>query len=121
VSGACLLVGAIALQLGQGTFELGWQHSVEKTGWREIWRVEKGALRLTEAAVKGSGAGMEPGENARLLDGWWVWQPELPPVLALTLATSGATDGGWQICHDGTCREIGENAGDPITVKACPE
>lgn len=121
MSGTCLLVGAIALHLGQGSFELGWQHSVEKTGWREIWRVENGTLRLMEAAVKGSGAGMEPGDDAQLLDGWWVWHPDLPPVASLTLAASGATQGGWQICHDGTCREIGKIQSDPITVKACKE
>ncbi|MEZ5450817.1 MAG: DUF1850 domain-containing protein [Thiolinea sp.] len=32
-------------------------------------------LQLLQARVKGSGAGMEPGDDAVLKDGWWVWQP----------------------------------------------
>ena len=50
MTGACLLVGATALTLASGGFDLTWRHSVERTEWRESWRVADGVLRLTEAA-----------------------------------------------------------------------
>lgn len=120
MTGTCLLVGATALSLASGGFDLSWRHSVEKTEWRESWRVEDGALRLTEAAVKGSGAGMDPGPGARLEAGWWVWTPTLAPVPDLTLAASGATGGGWQLCDGTTCREIGADPGAAIRLAPCP-
>ena len=118
---SCLLAGAVALTLAGPDFTLAWTHSIEHTGWREHWRIEDRALRLTGAAIKGSGAGMEPGPDARLEDGWWVWTPDLPPQPALTLAASGATGAGWQICDGaGACHEIGADPGQPITVQPCP-
>ena len=119
MSAACLLVGATALSLASGGFDLSWTHSVEKTGWREHWVVEGRALRLTEAAVKGSGAGMEPGPEARLEDGWWVWTPEMPAVPELVLASSGATVSAWRLCHDAECMELGAMAQEPIRIKPC--
>lgn len=119
MSATCLLVGATALTLASGGFELSWTHSVERTGWRESWRVEPGGLRLSEAAVKGSGAGMDPGPGARLERGWWVWRPDLPPVPALALAASGATGGGWRLCDGATCHEIGADPGAVIRIAPC--
>ncbi len=115
---ACLAAGALVLTLVTPAFTLEWQHSVEKTGWRESWIVGPGGLRLTEAAVKGSGAGMDPGTGARLLDGWWVWAPDLPPQAKLTLAGSGATNGGWTLCADGACHALPET-GAPLTLAPC--
>lgn len=116
----CLLIGAKALTLASATFTLSWTHSVEKTGWRESWRIEAGALALDEAAVQGSGAGMEPGEDAVLRDGWWVWRPSLPPQPFLTLARSGATGGGWRICDAaGACVTLPET-GEPDLLRPCP-
>ena len=59
----CLMAGAMALALANGgTFTLEWTHSVERESWRETWQVTgDDRLQLTGAAVKGSGAGMEPG------------------------------------------------------------
>ncbi|MGZ9810147.1 DUF1850 domain-containing protein [Pseudoroseicyclus sp. H15] len=116
----CLAVGAALLMLAAPDFTLSWEHSVEHTGWRESWRVEGDALHLTRAEVQGSGAGMEPGPEARLVDGWWVSEADLT-VPALTLAASGATAGGWQLCAGGTCHEIGAEAGAPITLSPCAE
>ena len=119
MSGTCLMIGATVLWLAGPGFELNWTHSVEKTEWRESWAIGADGLHLTEAAVKGSGAGMEPGADARLEDGWWVWQPDLPPVPSLTLAASGATGGGWRLCDSATCHEVGAMPGAALHVAPC--
>lgn len=115
---ACLMIGATTLSLIGGGFDLRWTHSVEKVEWRETWHVEDDALRLVEARVRGSGAGMEPGPEAVLRDGWWVWSPDLT-IPALALAASGATGAGWTLCADGTCREIGAEAGETLHLAPC--
>lgn len=120
MSAACLLVGATALTLASGGFELSWRHSVEKVAWREQWSVTPAGLKLTGAAVKGSGAGMEPGPGARLVNGWWVWTPAMATVPALELAASGATGGGWRLCDGTRCREIGAEPGAGIRLAPCP-
>lgn len=117
---ACLMVGAVALALASDGFRLEWSHSVEHLAWREDWRVVDGALRLDRAAVRGSGAGMEPGPDAMLEDGWWIWRPDLPPQPHLLLAASGATDGGWHLCAGADCRVLGAHAGQPIDLRPCP-
>ncbi|MGV4791938.1 DUF1850 domain-containing protein [Rhizobium sp. F40D2] len=102
------------------TFMLQWTHSVEKIEWRERWQVGPSGLHITEASVKGSGAGMEPGEGAVLRDGWWTWQPKLASQKQLSLAASGATASGWRLCYGDTCREFGERAGEDTTLSFCP-
>ncbi|AZL60001.1 DUF1850 domain-containing protein [Tabrizicola piscis] len=94
-------------------------YSVEKTRWRQCWQIEAAGLRLAEAAVKGSGAGMEPGDGARLEGGWWVWNPRADHLPSLTLATSGASDGGWLLCGGGTCQDIPETGGF-VQLRPCP-
>lgn len=117
---ACLAVAGTLLALQTGTFSLSWQHSVEKTEWREDWAVTDADLDLVDARVRGSGAGMEPPEGSRLVDGWWVYQPALAPVPRLVLAASGATGSGWTLCADGACREIGRDASEPLVLEPCP-
>lgn len=119
----CLMAGAVALMLTGDAFQLSWTHSVEKTGWQEEWRIEAGHLHLTRAAIKGSGAGMEPGPDAVLKNGWWVWVPDLPPQPQIFIGASGATGAGWQICDPGSsaddCMTIGEQPGPPIRLAPC--
>ena len=115
---ACLLIGSLAVAVGGG-FSLSWTHSVERVDWQESWIVQDDRLVLTEARVRGSGAGMEPGENARRQDGWWVWNPGITTP-QIVLAASGATGGGWQLCTDDGCRELGAKAGEAITLRPCP-
>lgn len=115
---ACLLAGGLALAVSGG-FTLGWTHSVERIAWHEAWHVSNDRLHLDEARIRGSGAGMEPGDGAVLRDGWWVWQPDVA-VPSLTLAASGATGGGWRLCSDVGCREIGARPGQPVVLKPCP-
>jgi hypothetical protein len=117
----CLMIGAAMLSLAVPEFTLSWTHSVEKTGWVETWQIRDDGLHLTRAAVKGSGAGMDPADDARLEGGWWVWNPENTVVPGLTLAASGATGAGWQICSAGDCREIGATAGAALSLRPCAQ
>ena len=100
-------------------FTLSWTHSVEKTEWREAWKLTDKGLVVTEARVKGSGAGMDPGEGAVLRDGWWIWQPNQPPVPRLTLAASGATVSPWKLCAGKRCIELGAKLGETAVVESC--
>ncbi|MBE2262813.1 MAG: DUF1850 domain-containing protein [Burkholderiaceae bacterium] len=102
----CLATSAIAISLSLSAFTLRWEHSVEKTGWEERWRATPDGLVLEEARIRGSGAGMEPPDNAELKDGWWVYPGALPPQQRIRLAVSGATGKGWQLCTDQACRDI---------------
>jgi hypothetical protein len=115
----CVLVGGHTTALAITAFTLSWQHSVEHTAWSEAWSVGPGGLKLEEARVKGSGAGMDPGPGARLEAGWWIWAPALPPVPDLELAASGATGGGWRLCHAGGCLTLGAEAGAPVRLAPC--
>lgn len=117
----CILTGAKLITLSATAFTLSWFHSVEKTEWRESWHLVPGGLEISEARVKGSGAGMDPGEDARLQDGWWVWKPDLAPQAVLHLAASGATISGWTICTDTTCRPLGDAPGEGVTIEPCRE
>lgn len=118
--GACLMAGATLLSLSSPSFRLEWTHSVEHVSWREEWRIQGNGLRLIRAAVKGSGAGMEPGADAVLQDGWWVWTPDLPPQPQLLLAASGATGEAWHLCDDTLCHDLGGTSGQPILLRPCP-
>lgn len=101
------------------SFSLSWVHSVEKSEWREDWRVTPAGLLLTQARVKGSGAGMDPGEGARLEDGWWVWEPKTPAVPELVLAASGATVSAWSLCYAGGCVDLGAKPDEPVRMEGC--
>ncbi|WP_429819401.1 DUF1850 domain-containing protein [Ensifer sp. B1-9] len=121
MSALLCITGGKAITIAAGLFTLGWTHSVERTGWQESWAITADGLVLQEARAKGSGAGMEPGEGARLEDGWWVWQPHLPPQSELVLAASGATLSGWTLCDIGTCTELGRRSGEPIVLRPCSQ
>ncbi len=101
----CLATAALAVGLSVNSFTLAWTHSVERTEWRETWRVDGAELVLGEARVRGSGAGMEPPDGAVLRDGWWVYTQDLR-VPALHLANSGATMSDWQFCTALRCDEL---------------
>jgi len=115
----CILAGGKMVALAVTAFTLSWTHSVQKTEWREDWSVTPAGLQLTKAAVKGSGAGMEPGDDAVLKDGWWVWTPELPPQRSVHLAASGVTPSAWRLCHARGCLDLGLQAGDAATLSRC--
>lgn len=115
----CIHVGGKAVTFAAGVFTLSWTHSVEKTQWQERWVATPQGLVIREARVQGSGAGMEPGENARREGNWWVWIPALAPFPELVLASSGATGSGWTLCDAGGCRELGRELQAPIVLRPC--
>lgn len=121
MSGLCLAAAGLVVQLGAASLTLGWTHSVEKIVWEEDWRLTDAGLVIDEARVKGSGAGMEPAPDARLLDGFWRWQPLLPPQKEVVLRRSGAV-ADWYLCTEGACRPLDAllpRAADPVMLRAC--
>jgi hypothetical protein len=109
----CLISAGVVKTLSLAAFTLAWTHSVEKIDWQEDWRITPQGLELVQARIKGSGAGMEPPPEARLVDGWFRWQPKRAPLPEVVLANSGAA-GEWRICHDGNCRTLSDILGQPV-------
>lgn len=95
---------ALALQ----GFSLSWTHSVERTEWREEWRLTEDGLVIDSASVSGSGAGMEVPEGAALRNGAWHYRPLLPPQAQVSFADAGRGVGDWRLCSEGLCRDVGE-------------
>ncbi|PWL16336.1 DUF1850 domain-containing protein [Falsochrobactrum shanghaiense] len=121
MSALCILAAGKTIVIAASVFSLSWTHSVQKSEWYEEWQIIPAGLALTKARVKGSGAGMEPPEGSRLIDGWWVYRPKLPAQKSLVLASSGLTGGGWRLCASGRCIDLGETAGGPIKLNRCEE
>jgi hypothetical protein len=120
----CLASAGAIKTLAIAAFTLAWTHSIEKVEWQEDWRVTPQGLELLQARVKGSGAGMEPPPEARLIDGWFRWQPRRPPMPEVALGNSGAA-GEWRLCESGHCRTLSEILGHDVganvtTMRACP-
>lgn len=121
----CFIAGAVTKALRVTAFTLVWTHSVERTDWQEDWRVSQDGLTLVEARIKGSGAGIDPPPDARLIDGWWRWNPAPVNRSEVVLGHSGAV-GDWRICTAGTCAPLHETIGvdatvGPVIVQACPD
>ena len=125
MSALCLaLAGAAAVlaSVPAERFTLSWTHSVERTEWREEWRIADGGLVLDTARVKGGGAGVEPPPDARVEDGWIVWHPAVPPQPLIVLAASAHTD-DHRLCVGAVCRSLHAWVGDgdgPIEMRPCP-
>lgn len=119
----CLTSAGVVKMLSLAAFTLAWTHSVERIDWQEDWRVTPQGLELVRARVKGSGAGMEPPPEARLVDGWFHWRPRRAPMPELVLGNSSAA-GEWHLCHDGRCPTLSQIFGHPIgasvtTLRGC--
>lgn len=119
----CIAVAQTLMAVIPATvFTLVWTHSVEKTEWRESWRIEDGRLRPIEAAVSGSGAGMEPAPGAVLVDKVWHYVPATPPMTRLLLANSRLGE-DYTLCWDGTCRSLAsllpDHNSEPIEFYPC--
>lgn len=118
----CLLQGAKLTVIAAHAFTLAWTHTVERTGWQEDWRLEDGRLVLETARIKGSGAGMEPPDDARLVDGWWQYHPANVRLSEIHLANHGGVAGAWRICTDGTCTALPADEASPgeYIIEPCP-
>lgn len=122
VMSLCLASGALLVKIASTAFTLAWTHSIEKIRWEEEWRVDAGSLVLQEARIRGSGAGMDPPEGARLENG--VWHYQVTRRLArLDLAHSPYT-AGYTLCLDGHCRPLAEYFGNlpaitTVTLSPC--
>ncbi|HEV7253619.1 MAG TPA: DUF1850 domain-containing protein [Mesorhizobium sp.] len=119
----CVSGGGITVKIVASAFTLGWVHSIEKAPIEDAWAIEDGRLRLVESRIKGSGAGIEPGADARLVDGWLRWTPEHPFREKVTLRRSGFEGtGDWTLCLSGKCRPLGDivpTDADPVTLEPC--
>ena len=117
----CLAAGALLISLGASEITLSWRHSVQKSLWEEVWRQGPGGLVLIEARIQGSGAGMDPPDGAKLVDGFWRWKPTLPALPEVVMRRSGAT-ADWRVCVEGRCRPLDELLpvdADPVVMKPC--
>src|SRR3954451_18481207 len=119
----CLASASVVKALSVAAFTLMWTHSVEKVDWQEDWRVTPQGLELVQARGKGSGAGMEPPPEARLIDGWFQWRPARAPMPEVVLGNSGSA-GEWRAWHYGEWASVCEIVGRPIaanvtTMKVC--
>lgn len=109
---------AWATVLPTATATLAWTHSIEKIRWEEDWAVTSppapsgGAshtaalgVAITEARIRGTGAGMEIPEGAVLRDGVWHYRPALPPLPAVRLTQSPYV-APYTLCAAGDCRPL---------------
>ena len=124
----CLAAAGLAISLPLQAFTLNWTHSIEKILWEEDYKVVQTAagarLQLTEARIRGSGAGMEPPPDAVLENGVWHYRPALAPLERLHLTRSDYV-ADYKLCWNGQCHPLAELAGAPskaplVDVFACP-
>lgn len=120
----CIIEGVKVSVIAAQAFTLAWTHTVEKTDWEEDWRLKPATsmLELETARIKGSGAGMEPPDDARLVNGWWQYQPRSVQLRELHLANNGGEAGAWRICVQGACRALPSGPGTPseYVIGPCP-
>ena len=82
-----------------------WEHTVEKIRWEEDYVATHDALILTEARIKGTGAGMEMPPDATLADGAWHYRPALPTLPKVYLRNTELPL-GYDLCWDGKCTRL---------------
>jgi hypothetical protein len=117
----CLAAAGLAVQIAASGFTLSWTHTVEKTLWEEDWRIDGDRLLIEQARVQGSGAGMEPPPEARLENGFYVWEPSLPSLPEIVLRRAPEA-GDWTLCAADRCAGLAEwlgGDGDPVRLGPC--
>lgn len=126
MSGVCLAgaLGIVLAVLPTQQFTLAWMHSVERIAWEEDYAIEGKRLRLVEARVRGTGAGMEPAEDAVFDGEVWRWRPMLPALERLRLTRSDFT-ADYRLCWEGHCRTLStllppmREEGEMVDVYVC--
>ena len=95
-------------------FTLAWMHSIERVRWEEDYSVQAAAsngpplLLAVRSRVHGSGAGMEPGPDAVLRDGWYEYRPAMREHTELWLTRSAYT-ADYELCVEGAaCRPLAD-------------
>jgi hypothetical protein len=121
IGGLCIALVGIAgtLVLPTDAITLSWTHTLEGTPWEEDYAVLGGALVITEARVKRSGAGMEAPDGAVWAQGWWHYVPSLGPLPEVVLANSSFAS-GYRVCWDGHCQPLNEMVATENFVKLAP-
>ena len=84
---------------------LAWQHSVEKVRWEEDYVASEGMLVLTEARIKGTGAGMEMPTDAVLANGSWHYKPRLAALPKIYISNSELPL-GYDVCWNQRCTPL---------------
>jgi hypothetical protein len=100
----CLIAGLLIAQF-ENDITLRWTHSIQKTVWEEDYRREGAALRLIEARIRGTGAGMEPPADAVLKDGVWHYTPHLSVLPRVSLRHSPHVP-PYVLCSGSDCRTV---------------
>ena len=111
----CLAAAGLVVALPLQGFTLAWTHSIEKVRWEEDYRIVGDRLQVTEARIRGTGAGMEPPPDAVLEHGVWRYRPAIAPLETVRLTRSGYV-ADYQLCVDGSCRALGDVVGDKADV-----
>jgi len=124
MSGICIALAASAVVLARlpERMTLAWEHTVEKVRWEEDYRLEGSRLLLTEARVRGTGAGMDIPDDAVFTAGVWRYRPALSPLAQITI-TNSLLPLGYDLCVDGKCSRLHDVIGDEerqLTISACP-
>ena len=110
LTGICLALTATAAAtvfVPTERFTLAWTHSIEKVRWEEDYAVtpQPPTLHALAARVRGSAAGMEPPGDARLVNGWYTYTPQMrhPPELRLTRSEFTPD---FELCLHGQCQPM---------------
>jgi hypothetical protein len=121
MAGICLIAVGATVRLGVMALTLAWTHSVEKVRWEEDYRATPAGLVITEDRLQGTGAGMEPPDNATFDGKWWRYRPAIGPQPQVILRRSGMTVSDWDVCIAGACKPMSAYAGkaDPVVMKVC--
>lgn len=119
--GVCLLAAGVTVHLHTAALTLAWTHSVEKIRWEEDYRATPAGLIVTEDRLQGTGAGMEPSDNATFDGTWWRYRPAVGAQTQVTLRRSGMTVSDWDVCIEGRCKPMRDYVGnaDPVVMMAC--
>ena len=98
----CLTAPGHTVSLPADRFTLVWQHSIEKIDWEEDYVVAGDWLYLAGARIRGTGAGMEPPDDAVRVGGVYVYRPAQRWFRSLDLARSDFVQ-DYRLCIDGRC------------------
>ncbi|MEO7940633.1 MAG: DUF1850 domain-containing protein [Burkholderiaceae bacterium] len=117
----CMVAAGVQVQLPVHDFTLRWQHSIEKITWAEDYAVVGPWLHLSQARIRGSGAGMDPPDGSTLVHGVWRYRLADPWRREIVLARSEFVP-DYELCIEGVCRRLTHwvpIAAGPTTLRAC--